>query len=190
MLPHNIVTDARLAQEAVVRVLSPKPMEKRFGLIWIFLISLFTQAQPMIGDILASHNTGEIPYVRVSEIDSLKTHVIFLDAREPAEYEVSHIEHAIHVGFNNFDLNTISRQIPDKKHTIIVYCSIGVRSEIIGERLKSVGYTSVFNLYGGIFEWVNQGFPIYKGQQQPTDSVHAYSIRWGKWLTRGNKVYD
>ncbi|WP_115461151.1 rhodanese-like domain-containing protein [Winogradskyella aurantiaca] len=165
-------------------------MKKLFGPIIILLMSLCTQAQPMIGDVLANYNTGKVPYMYISEIDSLKTHTIFLDAREPVEYEVSHIDGAIHVGFNSFNLNIVSSRIPNKKQTIIVYCSIGVRSEIIGERLKSAGYTNVFNLYGGIFEWVNQGFPIYKSQEQLTDSVHAYSPRWEKWLTRGIKVYD
>ena len=40
---------------------------------------------------------------------------------------------------------------------IIVYCSIGVRSEDIGEKLKELGYTKILNLYGGIFDWKNKG---------------------------------
>jgi len=33
-----------------------------------------------------------------------------------------------------------------------VYCSLGIRSEVIAKKLKKAGYTNVFNLYGGIFE--------------------------------------
>ena len=50
---------------------------------------------------------------------------------------------------------------------------IGVRSEQIGEQLKAMGYDNIKNLYGGIFEWTNQGYPVFKGNQQ-TLKVHAY----------------
>ena len=38
-----------------------------------------------------------------------------------------------------------------------MYCSIGKRSEKVTQKLKKAGYNNVSNLYGGIFEWVNQG---------------------------------
>ena len=61
--------------------------------------------------------------------DSLKDNVTFFDAREPREYDVSHIENALLVGYNHFDINTVKNIPKDKK--IIVYCSMGYRSEKI-----------------------------------------------------------
>jgi len=72
---------------------------------------------------------------------------------------------------------------------IVVYCSLGIRSEIIGKQLIAEGYTAVYNLYGGIFEWVNKGKAVYNNTQE-TSKVHAYSKSWGSYLLKGTKVYE
>jgi 3-mercaptopyruvate sulfurtransferase SseA len=64
-----------------------------------------------------------------------------------------------------------------------------VRSEKIGARLRQAGFTNVRNLYGGLFEWVNEGQPVYTETNQLTTRVHAYAPSWGVWLQRGDKVY-
>ena len=78
----------------------------------------------------------------------------------------------------------------DKETTIVVYCSVGYRSEKVGERLKKAGFKKVLNLYGGIFDWVNKGFPVYDNSGNQTKKVHAYDKSWGKWLTKGEKIYE
>jgi rhodanese-related sulfurtransferase len=45
-----------------------------------------------------------------------------------------------------------------------VYCSIGKRSDEITKMLGEAGFTNARNLYGGIFEWVNQGHPVFNSQ--------------------------
>ena len=59
----------------------------------------------------------------------------------------------------------------------------------ITKKLKKAGYTKVFNLYGGIVEWVNQGLPVYDPQGNSTNKVHTYTKFWGKWLDKGVRVY-
>ena len=76
-----------------------------------------------------------------------------------------------------------------KNSRIIVYCSVGYRSERIGEQLLANGYSNVTNLYGGIFEWVNSDYPVVDTNNVKTNKVHAYSKLWGKWLKNGEKVY-
>ncbi len=112
---------------------------------------------------------------------------IFLDARTKAEYDVSHIEGSIWVGYENFKLDAIDQLPRDKK--IIVYCSVGYRSEKIGEKLESAGFLNTYNLYGGIFEWVNSGKEIVNSLGEPTEQIHAYNKVWGVWLNKGQKVY-
>ena len=58
------------------------------------------------------------------------------------------------------------------------------------EKLKAAGYRNVRNLYGSIFEWVNQDNPVVDNQGKPTQKVHAYSRTWGVWLNKGEKVYE
>ena len=71
----------------------------------------------------------------------------------------------------------------------VVYCSIGVRSEKIGEKLQAAGYTNVKNLYGGIFQWKGEGEKVVDSLGLSTERVHAFSKLWGKLLTNAKKVY-
>ncbi|MCY7420462.1 MAG: rhodanese-like domain-containing protein [Chitinophagaceae bacterium] len=133
---------------------------------------------------LLSHH---VPEISVPAAVKAKDVAVFLDAREPEEYDVSHLPNARFTGYNHFDekqLNDLPKNTP-----IIVYCAVGKRSENISERLIKSGFTHVKNLYGGIFEWVNQGQQVYDSNNQRVNKVHAYSRLWGKFLDRGEKVY-
>ena len=132
---------------------------------------------------LLSHS---VPEIQVQEAARDTAGILFLDAREPKEYAVSHLRGAREVGYDHFDIQSISSV--QKNQRIVVYCSVGYRSEKIAEKLLAAGFTNVANLYGGIFEWVNQGNPVYD-EKGETDQVHAYSRTWGIWLKKGEKVY-
>ena len=105
-----------------------------------------------------------------------------LDVRETEEYEVSHLKNAQCVGYEKFALDSIAH-IP-KSATVVIYCSIGYRSEKIGEKLKEAGYDNVFNLYGGVFEWANLSLPLYN-QHGRSNYIHPYDKSWEKWLSNG-----
>lgn len=165
-------------------------MTKAF-LIIALLIGLGVSAQDSLHTVLSKFNKETIPYISVEELKMLQTHrdFLLLDARERKEFEVSKIEGAIHAGYNQFLIRQFSNFVTDKNQLIIVYCSLGIRSEDIGEKLKEAGYTNVKNLYGGIFEWKNKNLPVFNQQGNETQKVHAYSKKWGKWLEKGEKVY-
>jgi len=116
--------------------------------------------------------------------------VVLLDAREPNEFLVSHLPGAVHIGFSNFAPHEVAAVVPHKDTPIVVYCSLGIRSEEISEKLKKSGYTQVKNLYGGIFEWKNKGFRVVNRYGKATDSVHVFSKHWGQWLTNGIKITE
>lgn len=137
---------------------------------------------------LLSHS---VPEICADSAASLDSSTVFLDAREFNETKISTIANAIPIGYDHFRIKLI-KSIP-KNTQIVVYCSVGYRSEKITEKLIKAGYINVSNLYGGIFEWVNQGFPIYTQVQKQntlTTKVHAYNRSWGKWLYKGEKVYN
>ena len=100
---------------------------------------------------------------------------------------MSHLKGAKWVGYDSFDMSTV-KGIP-KDQPIVVYCSIGARSQEIGKKLKLNGYSEVYNLYGGIFHWVNENNPVFHLDSIPTNKVHAYNKMWGIWLNKGEKVY-
>jgi len=161
---------------------------------FLFFLSLFLVvssslfAQDELSKTLKQLNTESVPYVKVDEITSTKD-IMILDTRKREEFAVSHIKNAIWVGHKAFEQESLVKKIPSKDTPIVVYCSIGVRSEDIGEKLQKAGYTNVKNLYGGIFEWKNQGNAVFNTKHIETDSVHTFNKEWGKLLEKGIKVY-
>jgi rhodanese-related sulfurtransferase len=136
-----------------------------------------------------SYLSYTVPVISVEKAYVDKRKYVFLDAREQAEYDISHIDGALAVGYDRFDAKSISKISKDQ--AIIVYCSIGYRSEKIATKLRKLGYTQVYNLYGSIFEWANRGYPLVNNQGRTTHLVHTYNAKWSKWLlnARYKKTY-
>lgn len=121
-----------------------------------------------------------VPVVSVDSFYDHKKDFFILDTRTPEEYQVSHIRGAQYMNFSNPDY-TVLRDIP-KETPIVVYCSVGYRSEKIGEDLQKRGFSKVFNLYGSIFEWVNEGHPVVNSTGEVTQKVHTYNKRWSQYV--------
>ena len=130
-----------------------------------------------------------VPLMGVEELAENKEEIYILDAREKAEYEVSHIPGARYIGYDKFKKKTVSDIPKDAK--VVVYCSVGYRSEKIGEQLKKAGFDDVSNLYGSIFEWVNAGNEVENDKGEKTNSVHTYNKKWSQWVIdgRAEKIY-
>ncbi|WP_194767385.1 rhodanese-like domain-containing protein [Tamlana sp. I1] len=163
---------------------------KNLILAILFLFSGVVFTQNSIDKLLIKHNKESVPYISTDSLSAIQNHTIILDAREQNEYNISHLKNVIYVGYNYFNLETITPLIPKKTSEIVVYCSLGIRSEDVAENLKKAGYLNVKNLYGGIFEWKNNNLPIYNLKNTETDSIHAYSKPWSKWLKNGIKIYE
>ncbi len=155
------------------------------------LLSFPVIAQKDLEALLKTYNMGSIPYLSVEEtrMQQLTDSSVILDAREPEEFSISHIKTAINVGFKDFSSEANKLQNLNKNAPIIIYCSVGIRSEKIGEKLKKIGFANVKNLYGGIFEWKNKGYPVVDSTNTETENVHVFSKVWSKWLHKGNSIY-
>lgn len=149
-------------------------------------------AQETLNTLLKKYNQQGVPYISVTELRMYQHqgNMIIFDSREKNEFDVSHIPTADHVGFNDFSAKIISESFPDKDDPIVVYCTIGIRSEVISKKLIDAGFTNVKNLYGGICEWKNHDYKIIDSTNSETDKVHTFSKHWSKWLTNGERVYD
>ena len=138
--------------------------------------------------LLKQYNTRSVPYIPVQELKMEMSNYLILDTRKKEEFDVSHIPGALWVSEKvNDSMYALAKAKKDQP--IVVYCSVGIRSEDFGERLKKKGFTNVKNLYGSIFTWKDEGYEIQNKNEQPTDSVHVFSKAWGKYLKTGNKVY-
>jgi len=157
-----------------------------------FLQSLMACGQQTYDQKLQSLYNHTIPLIQPQAVkDKIKNeNVVILDTRSAKEYSVSHLPNAQFIDYNRFDISQMSDIQKDQE--VIVYCSVGYRSEKIGEKLKKAGFKNVSNIYGGIFQWKNEDFEVVNQKGEITDSIHTYNKRWGKWLEEGKgiKIYE
>ena len=167
---------------------------RRFSLLFLFAIlfsfDMFSCRSKNYEEKLASLYNHSVPLISCDDLaikldhgESLK----ILDIRSEEEFKVSHIAGALMIDYDNFEKTDVE-SLPVASE-IIVYCSVGYRSEKIGEKLQKIGYTNVKNLYGGIFQWKNDGYEVVNQQSVVTDSVHTYNRNWSQWLLKGVRVY-
>lgn len=74
---------------------------------------------------------------------------ILVDVRSNQEYIEGHIQGAINIP--DFEIsNRIQREMPKKNQLIVLYCQYGGRSRDVLHIMQKMGYTNVYNLYGGL----------------------------------------
>ena len=178
-----------------MRLLIQKNKVMRYVLVFFLWLPLLSVGQNLDGydSMIDKVVNINVPYGQAEQLILDVKHnsnVVVLDAREKAEFEISHIPNAVFVGYDDFTVQSVSGI--DKKAKIYVYCSIGYRSGNIADQLIKNGYKNVFNLYGGIFNWANKGYPMIDGNSKSTEKVHGYDSNWSKWLNENRciKVTD
>lgn len=184
----------RPVPEAVAKALWPMlnfVFVKKITLLFIVFATAGCFGQKGIEKLLESHNSHSIPYISVTELRMLQLNekVAILDAREPEEFQVSHIKQALNVGYTHFSSEEKQLQNLQKDRPVVVYCSVGIRSEKIAKKLKKAGFANVRNLYGGIFEWKNKGFRVVDSAGKETENIHTFSKHWSQYLNAGSPVY-
>ncbi len=108
--------------------------------------------------------------------------MLVVDARLPAERAVSQIPGAISSEQLRERLNESAASLADGgqprvRPTVLVYCTIGMRSAELTRELRSEGITA-FNLSGGVLAWAEAGQPFVDGNGDPTRKVHVYGRLW------------
>lgn len=84
-----------------------------------------------------------------------------LDLRTPEEWADGTIKNAIKMNFFDANFNTQLTNI-DKNKPVYIYCKSGGRSGKAREKMKEIGFTTVYNLNGGIRAWTGAGKEIVK----------------------------
>jgi phage shock protein E len=85
--------------------------------------------------------------------------VVVLDVRTPEEYAESHITNSINIDVLS-DHFTADISALDKDCTYAIYCRSGKRSIDAASIMEEFGFTSTFNLTGGITSWIETGRPV------------------------------
>jgi rhodanese-related sulfurtransferase len=83
---------------------------------------------------------------------------LVIDVRQPEEWALQHIAQAKLIPLANLTLE-INKHHTNPQQPVYVYCQHGVRSYQAGLLLLSLGYEQVFQLEGGLAQWISSGFP-------------------------------
>ena len=92
-----------------------------------------------------------------------------LDARSLKEFNVSHIQDARRVGYDDFSSERV--WFVDKNTIVVIYCREGKKSEKIGLKLKDMGFKNIYNLFGSITEWAHQDLPMLDKDGKATKKI-------------------
>jgi rhodanese-related sulfurtransferase len=133
--------------------------------IFIIFIFFFSIAQAQLKSVKQFLVKVDSQIVKISvdelvekmEVDST---FYLIDIRTEREYLAGHIQNSLWLprGFLEFK---IQKLIEDPEAEIIIYCKGGARSALAAYTLGQMGYNNVFNLEGGIREWVHSGYQIF-----------------------------
>lgn len=75
----------------------------------------------------------------------LKNGALLIDVRSPGEFNSGHLPSAINLPLDEIAA-ALPRRVKDKNQVLLLHCLSGRRSGMAKSRLKSLGYTNVFNL--------------------------------------------
>ena len=107
-------------------------------------------------------SNNEIKNIGIDEAYDMlkdKDKYFLLDVRTPEEYKEGFIENSILIPLS--ELEGRLSEIPADK-PIIVYCRSGNRSMQAAEILIKNKFSPVYNMLGGITEWIKKGYPLVK----------------------------
>jgi rhodanese-related sulfurtransferase len=152
-------------------------------------VVLLLAGRPIAFEVLQRRTARRFPEVKWVKGDELaraqanpaQVQPVVLDARTDTEFKVSRLKDAIRIDPYRPSVRPLQGLSQDSP--LLVYSSAGYRGARVASWLGRRGYTNVQNLAGGIFAWVNEGRPIFRGDT-PTARVHPYDRYWG-WLVDG-----
>lgn len=83
---------------------------------------------------------------------------VFLDVREPNEWNLGHVPGAVHVPRGQLEGKV--EGVVDRGKRVVVYCAGGSRSALAADTLQQMGYDRVESLKGGFRGWAEGGGEI------------------------------
>jgi rhodanese-related sulfurtransferase len=94
--------------------------------------------------------------VKPAEAQALSGRAVFVDVREPYEYEAGHVRGSLHVPIGQIAARW--EEIP-RDRDVVVVCQVGQRSALVTDFLRERGIAA-HNLEGGLEAWVAGGFEL------------------------------
>ena len=90
---------------------------------------------------------------RLKQLLENNDEVLLVDVRSPQEYHAGFIEGAVNIDVRSTDFDNKMKHF-DRGTPIAVYCAKGMRSAKAAERLKVLGFETIYDLQNGYNAWM------------------------------------
>jgi rhodanese-related sulfurtransferase len=87
--------------------------------------------------------------------------LIIIDVRTPDEFNGGHLANAININYYSPEFKSNIDKL-DRNKEYLIYCRTGVRGTGATQIMIDLGFTRVYNLAGGIVQWIDAGYPTLK----------------------------
>ncbi len=127
------------------------------ALVGLFVASGLMLLWPEISRLIGASN--ELGTLEVTQLLNQGANTLVLDIREGAEYTSGHVPRARHI-----PLGELSKRVDEivkfKDKPVIVTCKNGSRAGAATRLLRKAGFTSVYQLKGGVAAWQQASLPV------------------------------
>jgi rhodanese-related sulfurtransferase len=106
----------------------------------------------------AKQRIREVTPQEVLEMQRANAPVIYLDVREPNEWNLGRLPNAMFLPRGNLESNIEARV--GREEAVVIYCARGNRSALAADTLQQMGYTNVSSMSEGFGGWVAIGGPV------------------------------
>ncbi len=94
--------------------------------------------------------------------------MIFLDVRTAREYAKGHIKGAKLLDSYRVEFEAKLREL-DRDIPYVVYCLAGIRSQKVYDKMKKLGFSEVYIMPSGIYDWKDKKLPLVTGASPDGD---------------------
>ena len=101
----------------------------------------------------AKRQIEEVTPEQVREMQARGESVVYLDVREPNEWNLGRLPQALHLPRGN--LETKVEGLIDRNQKVVVYCARGNRSALAALTMKQMGYDNVASMARGFLGWAD-----------------------------------
>lgn len=132
-------------------------------LVALSLLSACGKSPSESGSTQTTQATGSIEQVDAAQFKKLteSPNALILDVRTAAEVAEGHLPNAVNIDIYGSDFMAKVQELP-KDREILVYCTVGARSQQAADILSKQGFAKVYNLDGGIVAWQRNGFEVVR----------------------------
>lgn len=101
----------------------------------------------------AKRQIEEVTPEQVRDMQARGERVVYLDVREPNEWNLGRLPQAVHLPRGN--LETKVEALIDRKQRVVIYCARGNRSALAALTMQQMGYENVASMARGFQGWAD-----------------------------------